>query len=616
MLCVPEANAQLKVTQRPFLTDMNPAADLLPIVDISAGVSGSKKITPDNFMIQWGMTVVGKAIATAASASDQRTALGLSSVANTGNYSDLTGKPALGTASSLDHGTSSGNLVRLDVSTGKLPAVDGSLLTNLPGGVLASQVEAEAGAENTKTMTPLRTAQAIAALVSTSGFEPAMGNPGTNGYVLSSTTTGVRSWIAAASGTGDMLKSENLSGLANYNTARINLGLAIGTNVQAYDTNLTTWAGKTAPSGTVLGNSDTQTLTNKTLTSPVINLTSDATGDVYYRNVSGLLTRLPIGSTGQVLTVASGLPSWATAGGGGSLTNFTEAVNTTTPNISTPVVSLTATNAAGDVDIALVSKGSGSIARSVANNSATGGNKRGPYAVDLQAVRSFSSNVASASYSIILNGQANTSNGNYSLSMGSSNTASGSYSTVINGDTNEATGSYTFAQGVNNLANADYSWVSGARATAKSINGSMARANGYFSLQGDAQTSKIVFRRATTDATATELTSNGGTPAAGTRLTLTNYSAYTFSGMVIGKTAASDAKGWKFSGVIERGANAAATALIGTITQTSEGDAGASAWTFTASADTTNGSLKLEVVGAAATNIRWVATVDTVEVSY
>lgn len=58
----------------------------------------------------------------------------LATVATTGAYSDLTGTPTLGTAAALNHGTSAGNLVRLDVSTGKLPAVDGSLLTNLPSG--------------------------------------------------------------------------------------------------------------------------------------------------------------------------------------------------------------------------------------------------------------------------------------------------------------------------------------------------------------------------------------------------------------------------------------------------------------------------------------------------
>jgi len=39
---------------------------------------------------------------------------------------------------------------------------------------------------------------------------------------------------------------------------------------------------------------------------------ADATGDLWYRNVSGNLQRLAIGSSSQVLTVAGGLPSWAT----------------------------------------------------------------------------------------------------------------------------------------------------------------------------------------------------------------------------------------------------------------------------------------------------------------
>jgi hypothetical protein len=42
-----------------------------------------------------------------------------------------------------------------------------------------------------------------------------------------------------------------------------------------------------------------------------INLGSDATGDIYYRNASGVFTRLAVGSTNQQLTInASGLPVW------------------------------------------------------------------------------------------------------------------------------------------------------------------------------------------------------------------------------------------------------------------------------------------------------------------
>lgn len=37
---------------------------------------------------------------------------------------------------------------------------------------------------------------------------------------------------------------------------------------------------------------------------------SGATGDIYYRNSSGTFTKLPIGSSGFVLQVVSGLPSW------------------------------------------------------------------------------------------------------------------------------------------------------------------------------------------------------------------------------------------------------------------------------------------------------------------
>ena len=79
-----------------------------------------------------------------------------------------------------------------------------------------------------------------------------------------------------------------------------------------------------AASSTAVTLTGTQTLTNKTLTSPALTTPTISTlttnGDVLYGTGSGALSRLGIGSSAQVLTVASGIPSWSTPAGGGGMT--------------------------------------------------------------------------------------------------------------------------------------------------------------------------------------------------------------------------------------------------------------------------------------------------------
>jgi hypothetical protein len=86
--------------------------------------------------------------------------------------------------------------------------------------------------------------------------------------------------------------------------------------------NLTFFSANSIPSSKLVG-TDITTLgtvisgglgTGAVLGGVTMTLGSDATGDIYYRNSGGVLTRLGIGSTNQVLTVIGGLPSWQPSG--------------------------------------------------------------------------------------------------------------------------------------------------------------------------------------------------------------------------------------------------------------------------------------------------------------
>lgn len=80
--------------------------------------------------------------------------------------------------------------------------------------------------------------------------------------------------------------------------------------------NASTLAGATLATN-VLASSLTSFGTSPTLTTPKIT-TATTNGDLLYGTGSGALTRLGVGSTSQVLTVAGGVPSWATPTAGSS----------------------------------------------------------------------------------------------------------------------------------------------------------------------------------------------------------------------------------------------------------------------------------------------------------
>ena len=356
---------------------------------------------------------------------------------------------------------------------------------------------------------------------------------------------------------------------------------------------------------------------------------------------------------------------------GAGLTYFIEAQNTSSPNASVHVNSLTAVSSTSSADIAIVPKGSGAIIANIPDGTTTGGNKRGTYAVDWQMIRNAAARVASGAYSTIVGGYWNTSSGtasiaggfenqvagDYSVGLGASNTtttsncfvlgtgstSSGGFGSVALGRSNTASGDGTLTAGFantasgprsislgetntssaansislgkSNLSNSENGMAYGFQASVNGVFGRKSYASGQEGTVGDAQTSKFILRERTTNNTATTLTTNSSAASTNNQVILSNQSAYRFKGSIVGKQSGSvNAAVWDVDGFIVRGANAAATTLnVSNVTLVEN----TPAWgTPTLAADTTNGGLRVQVTGAAATNIQWTCTIETTEVIY
>jgi hypothetical protein len=193
-----------------------------------------------------------------------------------------------------------------------------------------------------------------------------------------------------------------------------------------------------------------------------------------------------------------------------------------------------------------------------------------------------------------------TATGGECVSLGSNTTASSTWSFAF-GAYAQATRPGSVALGVYALSN---------------INGKHVYSGGRFANTGDAQTGTFAFRQETTDATPEALTTNDSAPGTTNQVILPNNSAYAFTGTVVARQQASggtDSAAWKVEGLIRREANAASTVLVNSALTIIDNTPG---WTLALSADTTNGGLAITATGAAATNIRWVATISTSEVTY
>ena len=246
----------------------------------------------------------------------------------------------------------------------------------------------------------------------------------------------------------------------------------------------------------------------------------------------------------------------------------------------TGIGAVTATGAGAMALGGSYASGTDSFAAAIANNTssygATGSNS---VAIGLRAK-------ASIAYGTAIGGQDNTA---------------GSYSVVIGGVGNTASGAASFATGQYTVAAQRCKVAFGASQSGVLQQGGI-----------------LVLRSLTSDATPKQLYA-GGSTVGSEQVILPNNSAYSFSGTIIARQDAasgSNYASWEIKGALLRDANAASTVLGNGIINKLFATAGAAAWDIALTADTTNGGLAITATGAAAVNIRWVATVNTSEVTY
>lgn len=237
-------------------------------------------------------------------------------------------------------------------------------------------------------------------------------------------------------------------------------------------------------------------------------------------------------------------------------------------------------------------------------------------------------NFSVGSHSSVVGGNNNIASGSNSfVGGGNNNVASFSGSVVVGGKTNIASSDYSFvggglgnissgsfssiSGGSNNIISSSYSTVAGGMGAIANRYGMNARANGYFSSIGDAQMGNMILRNVTTGSALTELYADGNSEI----FYLFDNETIGFDAQIVGRRTDTKNEDCYFttSGLVKRGVGSGSVSLISSssiniITRPNTN------WSASIDANTSNGSLRFQVVGEIGKTINWVSNIRFTEI--
>lgn len=352
-----------------------------------------------------------------------------------------------------------------------------------------------------------------------------------------------------------------------------------------------------------------------------------------------------LGSTDNALTRADGTGGSTAQGSGVTLddsanlaaTNWTVGSGTYSTRTYARIGAV-----ASNLALIISPTGTGFLSMQVPDGTTAGGNLRGDNAVDFGHSRSTATQVASGNGSFCAGAAATASGtgsfsfrcnvtGSGAMGMGQSSSVSGTtafnagpFSTVSGqsassvGEGHTASGQGCFTWGLYNASSALASSAGGYYASS-TLYGQRSNASGRFAATGDCQSSNLTARRATADATPSNLFLDGSSA----RLVVPANSSGVAMITVVARTATAGAETmtWRRRVNWWRGVGVGTVDIdvetVGTDRGRTGGTWGAGpAWTLAIAADTTNGAINVIGTGAAATNIRWGASVEWIETTF